>query len=157
MTGWRVGWMAGPNDVIKAAINFQSHLCGNVSNVAQRAALAAVAGPLDAVAQMRAAFDKRRRTIVDLLSAIPGVECPTPEGAFYAYPSVKGLLGKEIRGTVSNTSVELAALLLEQAEVAAVPGEAFGTDGYFRMAYALAEDDMITGVNRMADLFREAK
>jgi aspartate/methionine/tyrosine aminotransferase len=157
MTGWRVGWMVGPTDVIKAATNFQSHLCGNVSNVAQRAALAAVSGPLDAVAQMRAAFDKRRRTIVDLLSAIPGVECPTPEGAFYAYPSVKGLLGKEIRGSRPTTSTELAEVLLEHAAVAVVPGEAFGTPGYFRLSYALGDDDLVTGVTRMGELFREAR
>jgi aspartate/methionine/tyrosine aminotransferase len=157
MTGWRVGWMAGPADVIKAATNFQSHLCGNVSNVAQRAALAAVAGPLDAVKTMGAAFDKRRRTIVDLLSAIPGVECPTPEGAFYAYPSVKGLLGKEIRGARAQNSTELAEILLEHASVAVVPGEAFGTPGYFRMSYALSDDEMVAGVTRMADLFSEAR
>jgi aspartate aminotransferase len=157
MTGWRVGWMIGPTDVIKAATNLQSHLCGNVTNVAQHAALAAVAGPLDAVAQMRAAFDKRRRTIVDLLSAIPGVECPTPQGAFYAYPSVKGLLGKEIRGVRSTNSTELAGVLLEHASVAVVPGEAFGTPGYFRLSYALADDNLVTGVTRMADLFNEAK
>jgi len=153
MTGWRVGWMAGPTDVIKAATNLQSHLCGNVSNVAQRAALAAVAGPLDAVAQMRAAFDKRRRTIVELLSAIPGVLCPTPQGAFYAYPSVKGLLGKDIRGTSANDSTELAAVLLEHAAVAVVPGEAFGTPGYFRLSYATSEDNIVAGVTRMAELF----
>jgi aspartate/methionine/tyrosine aminotransferase len=157
MTGWRVGWMAGPTDVIKAATNFQSHMCGNVSNVAQRAAIAAVAGPLDAVAHMRAAFDKRRRTIVDLLSAIPGVECPTPEGAFYAYPSVKGLLGKDIRGVRAQNSTELAAVLLEHAAVAVVPGEAFGTPGYFRLSYALGDEDLVTGVTRMGELFREAK
>ena len=157
MTGWRVGWMIGPTDVIKAATNFQSHLCGNVSNVAQRAALAAVTGPLDAVERMRAAFDKRRRTIVDLLSAIPGVECPTPEGAFYAYPSVKGLLGKELRGTRPASSAELAGVLLEHAAVAVVPGEAFGTPGYFRLSYALGDEDLVTGVTRMGDLFREAR
>jgi aspartate aminotransferase len=157
MTGWRVGWMMGPADVVKAATNYQSHLCGNVSNVAQRAALAAVAGPLDAVHEMRVAFDRRRRTIVELLSAIPGVECPTPEGAFYAYPSVKSLLGKEIRGTVAQSSVELAAVVLEHAEVAVVPGEAFGTPGYFRMSYALGDDDLVAGVTRMGELLREAR
>jgi aspartate aminotransferase len=156
MTGWRVGWMVGPTDVIKAATNLQSHLCGNVGNVAQRAALAAVAGPLDAVAQMRAAFDKRRRTIVELLSAIPGVVCPTPQGAFYAYPSVKGLLGKDIRGATASDSNELAAILLEHAAVAVVPGEAFGTPGYFRLSYATSEDNIVTGVTRMAELFSEA-
>jgi len=153
MTGWRVGWMVGPADVIKAATNFQSHLCGNVSNVAQRAALAAVAGPLDAVTQMRAAFDKRRRTIVELLSAIPGVVCPTPQGAFYAYPSVKGLLGRNIGGTTASNSNELAGILLERANVAVVPGEAFGTPGYFRLSYATSEDNIVTGVSRMAELF----
>jgi aspartate aminotransferase len=157
MTGWRVGWMAGPADVIKAATNYQSHLCGNVSNVAQRAALAAVAGPLDAVAQMGAAFDKRRRTIVDLLNGIPGVECPTPQGAFYAYPSVKGLLGKELRGVRPQNSTELAEILLEHAAVAVVPGEAFGTPGYFRLSYALGDDDLVAGVTRIGELFSEAR
>ncbi|WP_253771233.1 pyridoxal phosphate-dependent aminotransferase [Goodfellowiella coeruleoviolacea] len=156
MTGWRVGWMIGPNDVIKAATNLQSHLCSNVSNVAQRAALAAVSGPLDAVLEMRAAFDRRRRTMVELLSAIPGVDCPVPQGAFYAYPSVKNLLGKQIRGERPRTSVELAALLLEHAEVAVVPGEAFGTPGYLRLSYALGDEDLVTGLTRMGDLLREA-
>jgi aspartate/methionine/tyrosine aminotransferase len=157
MTGWRVGWMIGPNDVIKAAANLQSHLSSNVANVSQRAALAAVSGPLDAVHQMREAFDRRRRTIVDMLSAIPGVEVPAPQGAFYVYPSVKDLLGKEIRGQRPRTSVELAALVLEHAEVAVVPGEAFGTPGYFRLSYALGDADLATGVTRMGDLLREAK
>ena len=157
MTGWRVGWMISPADVTKAAANLQSHLSSNVANVSQRAALAAVSGPLDAVYEMRAAFDRRRKTMVELLSAIPGVQCPTPMGAFYAYPSVKGVLGKEIRGQRPQTSSELAALVLEHAEVAVVPGEAFGTPGYFRLSYALGDEDLVTGVNRMGDLFREAK
>jgi aspartate aminotransferase len=157
MTGWRVGWMIGPADVIKAATNLQSHLSSNVANVSQRAALEAVSGPLDAVAEMRSAFDRRRRTIVELLSAIPGVSCPEPEGAFYAYPSVKGLLGKEIRGVRPSTSVELAEIILEQAEVAVVPGEAFGTPGYFRLSYALGDDDLAEGVRRMGELLREAQ
>ncbi|HVV14334.1 pyridoxal phosphate-dependent aminotransferase [Amycolatopsis sp.] len=157
MTGWRVGWILGPQDVIKAASSYQTHLCGNVSNVAQRAALAAVAGPLDIVHEMRAAFDVRRKKIVELLSAIPGVECPTPKGAFYAYPSFKGVLGKEIRGERPQDTLELADLILRQAEVAAVPGEAFGTPGYFRFSYALAESDLIEGVNRVATLLAEAK
>jgi aspartate aminotransferase len=157
MTGWRVGWMAGPADVIKAATNLQSHLSSNVCNVAQRAALAAVSGPLDAVAEMRAAFDRRRRTIVELLSAIPGVVCPTPRGAFYAYPSVTGLIGKELRGARIDDSVGLAAAVLEHAEVAVVPGEAFGTPGYLRLSYALADDDLRTGVERMGALLAEAK
>jgi aspartate aminotransferase len=157
MTGWRVGWMISPADVTKAAANLQSHLTSNVANVSQRAALEAVSGSLDAVYAMRTAFDRRRKTIVELLSAIPGLQCPTPKGAFYAYPSVKGLLGKEIRGQRPQTSVELAALVLEHAEVAVVPGEAFGTPGYFRMSYALGDEDLVTGVNRMGDLLREAK
>jgi aspartate/methionine/tyrosine aminotransferase len=157
MTGWRVGWMVGPADVIKAASNLQSHLSSNVCNVAQRAALAAVAGPLDAVVEMRTAFDRRRKTIVELLSAIPGVSCPTPHGAFYVYASVGDLLGKELRGQRPATSVELAALILEHAEVAVVPGEAFGTPGYFRLSYALGDDDLRTGVERMGALLTEAK
>ncbi|UJW33622.1 pyridoxal phosphate-dependent aminotransferase [Saccharothrix sp. AJ9571] len=157
MTGWRVGWMVGPADVIKAAASYQSHLCGNVANVSQRAALAAVAGPLDAVARMRESFDQRRRTIVSMLSAIPGVDCPTPEGAFYAYPSVKSLLGKEIHGERPADTVQLADLLLREAEVAAVPGEAFGTPGYFRFSYALAEDELVEGITRVARLLGEAK
>jgi aspartate aminotransferase len=157
MTGWRVGWMISPLDVTKAASNLQSHLSSNVANVSQRAALAAVSGPLDAAYEMREAFDRRRRTIVKLLSEIPGVDVPTPQGAFYVYPSVRSLLGKEIRGTVASTSVELAALVLEHAEVAVVPGEAFGTPGYFRLSYALGDDDLATGVTRMGDLLREAK
>jgi len=157
MTGWRVGWIIGPDDVVKAASSFQSHLCGNVSNVAQRAAQAAVAGPLDAVHSMREAFDARRKKIVSLLSDIPGVECPTPEGAFYAYPSVKALLGKEIRGERPEDTVALADLILREAEVAVVPGEAFGTPGYFRFSYALAEADLVEGVNRVANLLAEAR
>jgi aspartate aminotransferase len=156
MTGWRVGWMISPLDVTKAASNLQSHLSSNVANVSQRAALAAVSGPLDAAHEMREAFDRRRRTIVKLLSEIPGVDVPTPQGAFYVYPSVRSLLGKEIRGTVASSSVELAALVLEHAEVAVVPGEAFGTPGYFRLSYALGDDDLATGVTRMGDLLREA-
>lgn len=157
MTGWRVGWMIGPDDVIKAAANLQSHLTSNVCNVAQRAALAAVSGPLDAVLEMREAFDRRRRTIVSMLSAIPGVDCPVPKGAFYAYPSVKSLLGKEIRGNRPASSAELAALVLDHAEVAVVPGEAFGTPGYLRLSYALSDQDLAEGVNRLAALFAEAR
>ena len=157
MTGWRVGWMAGPPDVIKAAANLQSHLSSNVCNVAQRAALEAVSGPLDAVAQMRAAFDRRRRAIVELLCAIPGMQCPTPHGAFYAYPSVQALLGREIRGSRPQDSAELAALVLEHAEVAVVAGEAFGTPGFFRLSYALGDEDLRTGVERMGALLAEAR
>ena len=126
-------------------------------NVAQRAALEAVSGPLDAVAEMRAAFDRRRRTIVELLSAIPGVQCPTPRGAFYAYPAVQELIGTELRGTRIDDTVGLAAAILEHAEVAVVPGEAFGTPGFLRLSYALADDDLRTGVERMGALLAEAK
>jgi aspartate aminotransferase len=157
MTGWRVGWLAGPADVVKAATNLQSHLSSNVANVSQRAALAAVSGSLDAVAEMRTAFDRRRRTIVELLRAIPGVGCPTPRGAFYAYASVQDLLGKELRSSRPRTSVELAAAVLEHAEVAVVPGEAFGTPGFFRLSYALGDDDLRTGVERMGALLSEAR
>ena len=142
MTGWRVGWMIGPSDVIKAATNLQSHLSSNVDNVAQVAAMAAVSGSLDAVAEMRSAFDRRRKTMVELLSAIPGVTCPVPQGAFYAYPSVAALVGKDFGGVRPASSGELAALVLDKAEVAVVPGEAFGTPGYFRLSYALGDDDL---------------
>ncbi len=157
MTGWRVGWVIGPKDVIKAATNLQSHATSNVSNVAQRAALAAVAGDLDAVAEMREAFDRRRKTIVRMLNEIEGVVCPEPEGAFYVYPSVKGLLGKEIRGRRPESSGELAALILDEAEVAVVPGEAFGTPGYLRLSYALGDADLVEGISRVQKLLGEAR
>ena len=157
MTGWRVGWMIGPPDVMKAATALQSHLCGNVSNVAQHAALAAVAGPLDAVAEMRAAFDSRRKLIVSLLSDIPGVVIPLPQGAFYAYPSMKALLGREIRGERPQDTVALADLLLREAEVAVVPGEAFGTPGYFRFSYALGAGDITEGITRLGKVLAEAR
>nr|WP_197682656.1 pyridoxal phosphate-dependent aminotransferase [Jiangella sp. DSM 45060] len=152
MTGWRVGWMIGPKDVIKAAGNLQSHATSNVSNVAQRAALAAVSGDLSAVEQMRAAFDRRRRTMVSMLNEIDGVFCPEPEGAFYAYPSVKDVLGRTIAGRTPKTSAELAELILEEAEVAVVPGEAFGPSGYLRLSYALGDDDLAEGVGRIQRL-----
>jgi len=156
MTGWRVGWVVGPKDVIKAATNLQSHATSNVSNVAQVAAIAAVSGDLTAVAEMRKAFDRRRQTIVKMLNDIEGVLCPEPEGAFYAYPSVKGLLGKEIRGKRPQTTVELAALILDEVEVAVVPGEAFGTPGYLRLSYALGDEDLVEGVSRIQKLLAEA-
>ncbi len=156
MTGWRVGWLIGPPDVVKAAQNLQSHATSNVCNIAQAAALAAVSGDLSAVAEMRTAFDRRRQTMVRLLNEIPGVFCPEPKGAFYAYPSVKDVLGKQIRGRRPQTSVELAGLILEEAEVALVPGEAFGTTGYFRLSYALGDEDLVEGVGRVAKLLAEA-
>ena len=157
MTGWRVGWMIGPKDVIKAATNLQSHLTSNVSNVSQRAAIAALTGDLTAVHEMGVAFDRRRKLIVDLLNKIPGVTCPTPTGAFYVYPSVKGVLGKEIRGKRPQTSAELATLILDEVEVAAVPGEAFGPSGYLRFSYALGDEDIVEGIGRVAKLLGEAK
>ncbi|GMA32312.1 pyridoxal phosphate-dependent aminotransferase [Litorihabitans aurantiacus] len=157
MTGWRVGWLQGPADVVKAATNFQSHLTSNVSNVSQRAAVAALTGDLGAVAQMREAFDRRRRAMVAALSAIDGVDCPTPTGAFYAYPSVEGVLGREIRGRVPTTSAELAEIVLTEAEVAVVPGEAFGPSGYLRLSYALGDADLAEGVGRLAALLSEAR
>ncbi|MEE1620585.1 pyridoxal phosphate-dependent aminotransferase [Zafaria sp. Z1313] len=157
MTGWRVGWMAGPADVVKAATNLQSHATSNVSNVSQMAALAAVSGPLDAVAEMRVAFDRRRQAMVAALNAIDGVECPVPQGAFYAYADVRGLLGREIDGVRPATSAELAALILDKAEVAIVPGEAFGPSGYVRLSYALGDADLAEGVGRIQDLLGRAK
>ena len=157
MTGWRVGWMIGPPDVIKASANLQSHLTSNVCNVAQAAALAAVSGDLTAVETMRAAFDRRRRLMTAMLNEIPGVLCPLPEGAFYCYPSVKGILGRELAGKRPVTSSELAELLLDEADVAVVPGEAFGTNGYFRMSYALGDADLEEGVGRLAKLLSEAR
>jgi aspartate/methionine/tyrosine aminotransferase len=154
MTGWRVGWMIGPNDVIKAATNLQSHATSNVSNVAQIAALAAVSGDLSAVDEMKVAFDRRRKLITSMLNEIDGITCPEPEGAFYVYPSVKGVLGREINGKVANTSAELAALILDEVEVAVVPGEAFGTPGYIRMSYALGDTDIVEGITRIQNLLK---
>jgi len=156
MTGWRVGWMAGPADVIKAATNLQSHATSNVCNVAQAAALTALTGDLSAVAQMRSAFDRRRQVMTSMLNDVPGVVCPLPEGAFYCYPSVRGLLGKQIAGQRPTTSSQLAELLLDEADVAVVPGEAFGTDGYFRMSCALGDADLEEGVSRLAKLLSTA-
>ena len=155
MTGWRVGWMIGPKDVIKAATNLQSHLTSNVSNVSQRAAIAALTGNLDAVHEMGVAFDRRRKLIVSLLNDVPGFECPTPQGAFYVYPSVKGALGKTIRGKVANTSAELATIILDEVEVAAVPGEAFGPSGYLRFSYATSDEDIVEGIARIKKLLSE--
>ena len=156
MTGWRVGWLIGPSDAIAAATNIQSHETSNVANVSQRAALAALTGDLSAVAAMREAFDRRRRTIVSMLNQIDGVSCLEPEGAFYAFPSVAGLLGRSLRGVRPATSAELAEICIDQAKVAVVPGEAFGAPGYFRMSYALGDDALVEGVSRLASLFDQA-
>jgi len=155
MTGWRVGWMIGPKDVIKAATNLQSHLTSNVSNVSQRAAIAALTGDLSAVHKMGEAFNRRRKLIVGLLNEIPGFVCPTPTGAFYVYPSVKGVLGTTIRGKTPKTSAELATLILEEVEVAAVPGEAFGPSGYLRFSYATSDEDIVEGIGRIKKLITE--
>ena len=156
MTGWRVGWLIGPSDVVKAAINLQSHATSNVANVSQAAALAAVSGDLVDVAEMRTAFDRRRRKMLELLRAIPGVTCVEPEGAFYAFPSVSGLLGRELRGQRPASSMELADLILEEAKVAIVPGEAFGAPGYARLSYALGDDALEEGLTRLGKLLSEA-
>ena len=153
MTGWRLGWMVGPSDVIKGAANLQSHLSSNVSNISQRAAIAALTGPQEPVEEMRRAFDRRRRTIVAELSKIEGVHVPVPQGAFYVYPDVSGLLGREWGGVTPNSSLELADLMLEQAEVAAVPGEAFGPSGFLRFSYALGDAPLLEGVQRLQGLF----
>jgi aspartate/methionine/tyrosine aminotransferase len=156
MTGWRVGWLIGPPDEVKAAADLQSHLTSNVCNVAQAGALAAVSGDLSAVAVMRAAFDRRRLTMTAMLNEIPGVTCPLPEGAFYCYPSVKGVLGKEIGGRRADSTAELAEIVLEQADVAVVPGEAFGTPGYFRLSCALGDADLEEGLTRLGKLLAQA-
>ena len=157
MTGWRVGWMIGPPDVVKAAANLQSHATSNVCNVAQAAALTAVTGDLSAVAEMRAAFDRRRLAMTTMLNDIPGVICPLPEGAFYCYPSVKGVLGKELAGSRPASSAELAELILDHADVAVVPGEAFGTPGYFRLSCALGDADLEEGITRLGKLLAQAR
>jgi len=155
MTGWRVGWMIGPKDVIKAATNFQSHATSNVCNVAQKAALAAVAGDLTAVSMMRDAFYRRGRTMHQMLSAIPGVTCMEPQGAFYCFPSFQGLLGRPVGadGRVAANTLELCDLMLSEAKVALVPGEAFGAPGYARLSFALADKDLEEGVRRLQQLF----
>ncbi len=152
MTGWRVGWLIGPADVVKASANFQSHATSNVANVSQRAALAAVAGPLDDVATMRSAFARRGETMHRMLSDIDGVTCLEPQGAFYCFPNLTGLLGRDIGGADAATTLELADLVLEQAKVAFVPGEAFGAPGYARLSFALGDDDLTEGIRRIAAL-----
>ncbi|WP_461013072.1 pyridoxal phosphate-dependent aminotransferase [Trueperella pyogenes] len=153
MTGWRVGWMHGPADVMKKVANFQSHITSNVNNVAQRAAIAALTGEQGVIADMKEAFDQRRRTLVSMLREINGFVVPEPTGAFYVFPNVQALLGKEINGRVAHSSAELAELILEEAEVAVVPGEAFGAPGYIRLGYALGDEDLVEGVKRLQRLF----
>ena len=155
MTGWRVGWLAGPADVVEAATNLQSHVTSNVNNVAQRAAICALEGDLSAVAEMKAAFDRRRRTIFKLLSDIDGVLCLEPEGAFYAFPSFEAVLGRELRGKRPTDTLELAELVLEESRVAFVPGEAFGAPGYGRFSYALSDEDLVRGIERLGELLSE--
>ncbi|MCE2527312.1 MAG: pyridoxal phosphate-dependent aminotransferase [Actinomycetia bacterium] len=151
MPGWRVGWMVGPPDAIKAATGLQSHSTSNVCNVAQRAALAALTGPQQPVAEFKAAFDRRRRAMYEALSAIDGMECLVPQGAFYAFPSCSGLLGRSLRGRTINDTLEFADLLLEEIQVAVVPGEAFGAPGFVRFSYALSDDDLAKGMQRLAN------
>jgi aspartate aminotransferase len=154
MTGWRVGWMAGPTAVAEAAIRLQSHVSSNVSNISQAAALAAVTGPADAVESMRAAFERRRDTIVAMLDAVPGIDCAAPGGAFYAFPNVTGLLGPQLAGRTAASSLELAALLLEEIKIAVVPGEAFGAPGYLRFSFALSDEELEEGLSRLQQLVR---
>ena len=152
MTGWRIGWMMGASDVMGAAVNYQSQTTSNISNISQRAAVAALTGDLLAVDEMRAAFDRRRQTMTTMLNVIDGITCVAPEGAFYCYPNVTGLLGRSLGGRISHTSSELAASLLETIKIAVVPGEAFGTPGYFRLSYALGDDDLVEGLERLGAL-----
>ena len=153
MTGWRVGWMIGPKDIMKAAVNFQSHTTSNVSNVAQMAALEAVSGDLSAVSTMRAAFERRGQKMWTMLNTIPGVSCMEPQGAFYCYPNFSNLVGRTVNGKTSSSTLELADLILSEAQVAIVPGEAFGSPGYARFSFALGDDDLAEGVQRIIDLF----
>lgn len=154
MTGWRLGWMAGPLDAMKAAGNLQSHLTSNVSNISQRAAIAALTGPQDEVLAMRDAFDRRRKVAVAELNKIPGWVAPTPQGAFYVYSDVRGLLGREWGGKMIHTSLELCDYILDAAEVALVPGEAFGPSGYVRLSYALGDAPLVEGIQRLQNLFK---
>jgi aspartate/methionine/tyrosine aminotransferase len=154
MTGWRVGWLLGPRDVVDAAINLQSQITSNISNVSQAAALAAVTGDLTAVAEMRTAFDRRRRAMTERLRVIDGVSCHEPQGAFYCFPDVSGLLGRSCSGRVAATSVDLATNLLDVAKVAVVPGEAFGAPGHLRLSSAIADGDLVEGLERFAAFAR---
>ena len=151
MTGWRVGWIIAPQPVASAAAALQSHQTSNVSNVSQRAALAAVSGPLGAVTEMRLCFDRRRRTMHEMLSQIPGIDCPLPQGAFYAFPSLEGVMERTIAGRTVESSLELSDLLLSEVKVAVVAGEAFGAPGCVRLSFALSDDDLAEGVGRIVD------
>ena len=153
MTGWRLGWMVGPQDVIDGAANMQSHLTSNVNNIAQRAAIAALTGPTEPIEEFRVAFDRRRKLMVEELSKVPGFKVPTPKGAFYVYADVTELLGKEYDGVQIDTSLQLADYILDKAQVAIVPGEAFGPSGYVRLSYALGDDQLVEGVRRIQELF----
>ena len=157
MTGWRVGWMLGPADVIKAATNLQSHQTSNVANVSQRAAIAALTGDLSAVAEMRAAFERRGLAMHKLITGIEGVTALEPQGAFYSFPNLSAYLGRSIRGRTSATTIDLCGVLLDEAKVAIVPGEAFDAPGYARLSYALGDDDLGEGCRRIADLLAEAE
>jgi aspartate aminotransferase len=157
MTGWRVGWMIGPADVVDAATNLQSHTTSNVSNVSQCAALAALEGDLTTMQEMRGAFDRRRRTIHEMLNRCQGVTCVEPEGAFYAFPSVRALLGRRLGGRLVTSSAELAEVAIDQVQVAVVPGEAFGAPGYLRMSYAMRDEAIVEGVTRLGKLFDSAE
>ncbi|MEA2023989.1 MAG: pyridoxal phosphate-dependent aminotransferase [Actinomycetota bacterium] len=149
MTGWRVGWLIGPANVTAAGIRLQSHISSNVANISQRAALAAVTGPMDPVEEMRVAFDRRRRTMVRLLNEVPGIQCGEPRGAFYAFPNLTGLLGRDLGGRSVETTMDLAALLLDEIKIAIIPGEAFGAPGYARLSFALADEDLEEGLSRL--------
>jgi aspartate/methionine/tyrosine aminotransferase len=154
MTGWRVGWLIGPPSVASAVSRIQSHLSSNVANVSQMAALAALRGSLDVVADMRAAFQQRRDTMVRMLNDVSGVECPVPGGAFYAFPNLTGLLGRKLNGRTAGTTLELAALLLDEIKIAMVPGEAFGAPGYARFSFALSDSDLAEGLSRLQRIAR---
>ncbi len=151
MTGWRVGWMIGPTDMVGAATRLQSHISSNVANISQRAAIAAVDGPLDAVDVMRSVFDRRRKTMVRMLREVPGVRCAEPEGAFYAFPDLRGLLDRDLHGRTARTTMDLAALLLDEIKIAIVPGEAFGAPGYARLSFALSDEDLEEGLTRLIE------
>jgi aspartate/methionine/tyrosine aminotransferase len=152
MTGWRVGWMIGPPEVAAAATRIQSHLTSNVNNVAQAAALEAVSGSLVTVELMRKAFDKRRHSMIEMLESIDGITCAKPQGAFYAFPNMTGLLNRPLGGRTPTSTLELAELLLDEVNVAIVPGEAFGAAGYARLSFALSDADLVEGLERIADL-----